>query len=73
MALVAQRPLRDREHGRRTVVVGVLDLGGRAHIDIAAQLESETAVFRLADPGSPTLVQDLGDISTLYVLMPMRV
>ena len=31
------------------------------------------AVFRLADPGSPTMVRDSGDDSALYVLMPMRV
>jgi len=29
--------------------------------------------FRLADPGSPTMVQDSDDDSALYVLMPMRV
>lgn len=52
-----------------------LEIGfnSRYLLDIAAQLESDTAVFRLADPGSPTLIQDLGDASTLYVLMPMRV
>src|SRR4029078_13446457 len=27
-------------------------------LDIAAQIEGEVAVLRLADPGSPTLVQD---------------
>ena len=52
-----------------------LEIGfnSRYLLDIAAQLESDTAVFWLADPGSPTLVRDLGDTSTLYVLMPMRV
>jgi len=29
-------------------------------------------VFRLADPGSPTLIQDAGDADAIYVLMPMR-
>ncbi|HEX9905745.1 MAG TPA: DNA polymerase III subunit beta [Propylenella sp.] len=42
-------------------------------LDIAGQLTSGEAVFRLADPGSPTLIQDAGDADTLYVLMPMRV
>jgi len=42
-------------------------------LDITAQLESDTALFRLADPGSPTLVQDRDGASALYVLMPMRV
>ena len=39
----------------------------------AAQIEGETAVLRLADPGSPTLVQDKDSKGALYVLMPMRV
>ena len=39
----------------------------------AGQLESETAQFQLADPGSPTMVKDDSDEGALYVLMPMRV
>ena len=52
-----------------------LDIGfnSRYLLDIASQLETDTAIFRLADPGSPTLIQDLGSESALYVLMPMRV
>jgi len=52
-----------------------LDIGfnSRYLLDIASQLETDTAVFRLADPGSPTLIQDLGSQTALYVLMPMRV
>jgi DNA polymerase-3 subunit beta len=42
-------------------------------LDIAGQLTSEEALFRLADPGSPTLIQDSGEADALYVLMPMRV
>ncbi len=42
-------------------------------LDIAGQLTTEEALFRLADPGSPTLIQDSGDADALYVLMPMRV
>ena len=42
-------------------------------IDIAAQIESEAAVLKLADPGSPTLIQDKEPRGALYVLMPMRV
>jgi DNA polymerase-3 subunit beta len=42
-------------------------------LDIAGQLESDTARFRLADPGSATVVRDGGDETALYVLMPMRV
>ena len=41
--------------------------------DIAAQIESEVALLKLADPGSPTLIQDKESKGSLYVLMPMRV
>jgi len=52
-----------------------LEIGFNARylLDIAAQLEGETALFRLADPGSPTLIQDREGAPALYVLMPMRV
>ncbi len=42
-------------------------------LDISAQLKSGSAVFKLADPGSPTLIQDDEDANALFVLMPMRV
>ena len=52
-----------------------LEIGFNARylLDIAGQLESDHAVFKLADPGSPTMVRDGGDEHALYVLMPMRV
>jgi DNA polymerase-3 subunit beta len=52
-----------------------LDIGfnSRYLLDIAAQIEGDVATLKLADPGSPTLVQDKDDKSALYVLMPMRV
>jgi DNA polymerase III subunit beta len=52
-----------------------LDIGfnSRYLLDIAAQIESEAAVLKLADPGSPTLIQDKDARGALYVLMPMRV
>jgi DNA polymerase-3 subunit beta len=52
-----------------------LDIGFNARylLDIAQQLEGDTALFKLADPGSPTLIQDREGASALYVLMPMRV
>jgi DNA polymerase-3 subunit beta len=52
-----------------------LDIGfnSRYLLDIASQIESETAVLKLADPGSPTLIQDKDGGRALYVLMPMRV
>jgi DNA polymerase-3 subunit beta len=52
-----------------------LDIGfnSRYLLDIAAQIEGDTAVLKLADPGSPTLIQDKEAKGALYVLMPMRV
>lgn len=52
-----------------------LDIGFNARylLDIAAQIEGEVAVLKLADPGSPTLIQDKESKGALYVLMPMRV
>ena len=52
-----------------------LDIGfnSRYLLDIAAQIEGEAAVLKLADPGSPTLIQDKDSKNALYVLMPMRV
>lgn len=42
-------------------------------LDITSQLDSDTALFKLADSGSPTLVQNQDGSAALYVLMPMRV
>ena len=52
-----------------------IDIGfnSRYLLDVAGQLETDTAEFRFADPGSPTLILDDGDSDALYVLMPMRV
>jgi DNA polymerase-3 subunit beta len=55
-----------------------LDIGfnSRYLLDIAAQLDGDVVVLKLADPGSPTLIQDKDAKDAkgaLYVLMPMRV
>jgi DNA polymerase III subunit beta len=52
-----------------------IDIGFNARylLDIVGQLSSDTALIRLADPGSPTLIQDREDAPALYVLMPLRV
>jgi DNA polymerase-3 subunit beta len=54
---------------------GPLDIGFNARylLDITGQLDGDTAMFKLADPASPTLIQDREGASALYVLMPMRV
>jgi len=43
-------------------------LNSKYLLDIAGQLTSSEAVFRLADPGSPTLIQDAGTADAIYVL-----
>jgi DNA polymerase-3 subunit beta len=50
-----------------------IGFNSRYLLDVAGQLETETAEFRFADPGSPTLILDDGAADALYVLMPMRV
>ena len=52
-----------------------IDIGFNARylLDITSQLDSDTALFKLADPGSPTVIQDRDGAAALYVLMPMRV
>jgi DNA polymerase-3 subunit beta len=52
-----------------------LDIGfnGRYLMDILQQIEGEKARLKLADPGSPTLLEDAEGAGALYVLMPMRV
>jgi DNA polymerase-3 subunit beta len=54
---------------------GKLEIGFNARylLDISGQLESDTMLFMLADPGSPTMVRDGDNDRALYVLMPMRV
>lgn len=52
-----------------------LEIGfnSRYLLEITGQLRGDTACFRLADAGAPTLIQDKGAEDALYVLMPMRV
>lgn len=50
-----------------------IGFNSRYLLDIAQQIEGDTARFDLSDPGSPMIVRDADDESALYVLMPMRV
>ena len=50
-----------------------IGFNSRYLLDIAQQIEGDTARFVMADPGSPMIVRDASDESALYVLMPMRV
>jgi DNA polymerase III subunit beta len=58
------------EYGADPIDIG---FNSRYLLDIADQLEGEVALLKLADPGSPTLIQDKDAKGALYVLMPMRV
>jgi len=42
-------------------------------LDITSQIEGDGCRLTLADAASPTIIQDTGDASALYVLMPLRV
>ncbi len=42
-------------------------------LDITSQITGEGCRLTLADPASPTIIQDNDDPSALYVLMPLRV
>lgn len=52
-----------------------LEIGFNARylLDITGQIEGKDVRFLLSDAGSPTIVEDVDDKRTLYVLMPMRV
>jgi DNA polymerase-3 subunit beta len=50
-----------------------IGFNSRYLLDITTQLSSDTTIFRLADPGSPTLIEDEGMADALFVIMPMRV
>lgn len=54
---------------------GPLEIGFNAKylLDVAGQIEGESAEFLLADPSSPALILDRGDADSRYVLMPLRV
>ncbi len=52
-----------------------LEIGfnSRYLLDIAGQISGEAILFSFADAGSPTIVRDQDEDTSLYVLMPMRV
>jgi DNA polymerase III subunit beta len=54
---------------------GTMEIGFNARylLDIAQQIEGDTAELSLADAAAPTIIRDKADASALYVLMPMRV
>jgi len=77
MVLTVNNP----DSGSATDEIGVgyeaqpLEIGFNAKylLDIAGQMTGSEAVFKFADAGSPTVIEDAGSRDALYVLMPMRV
>lgn len=57
-------------YGSSPIEIG---FNSRYLLDIALQIEGESAQFAMADSASPTVVRDGADPSAIYVLMPMRV
>jgi DNA polymerase III subunit beta len=58
------------EYSQDAIEIG---FNARYLLDIAQQIEGDTAQFSMADAASPTIIRDIDDRSALYVLMPMRV
>ena len=50
-----------------------IGFNARYLMDITSQIEGDGCRLTLADSASPTIIQDTGDASSLYVLMPLRV
>ena len=50
-----------------------IGFNARYLLDITQQIEGDGCRLSLADSASPTIIQDAGDASALYVLMPLRV
>jgi DNA polymerase-3 subunit beta len=77
LELIASSP----EHGTASEELEVeyqgeaMEIGfnSRYLLDITQHIEGEHVRFVMADGASPTIMQQVGDSSALYVLMPMRV
>lgn len=52
-----------------------LEIGfnSRYLLDITSQIEGDGCRIALADSSSPTIIEDIADSSSLYVIMPLRV
>ncbi len=57
-------------NGNDNIEIG---FNARYLLDITGQIEGEGCRLTLADAASPTIIQDTSDLSSLYVLMPLRV
>jgi len=50
-----------------------ISFNSRYLTDIASQIENESIVIYLKDPGSPVLIRDFSDKNSFHVVMPMKI
>ena len=50
-----------------------ISFNSRYLTDIASQIENESIVIGLKDPGSPVLIRDVLDKNSFHVVMPMKI
>jgi DNA polymerase-3 subunit beta len=50
-----------------------ISFNSRYLMDIASQIENESIVINLKDPGSPVLIKDFSDKNSFHVVMPMKI
>ena len=50
-----------------------ISFNSRYLIDIASQIENDSIIINLKDPGSPVLIKDLSDPNSFHVVMPMKI
>tara|TARA_Y100000590_G_scaffold7004_1_gene8990 strand:+ start:12108 stop:13223 length:1116 start_codon:yes stop_codon:yes gene_type:complete len=50
-----------------------ISFNSRYLIDISSQIENESVILYLKDPGAPVLIKDISDKNTFHVVMPMKI
>jgi DNA polymerase III subunit beta len=50
-----------------------VSFNSRYLVDIASQIENDSIIIALKDPGSPALIRDLSDKNSFHVVMPMKI
>ena len=50
-----------------------ISFNSRYLIDISSQIENDSIIIKLNDPGSPVLIRDLSDSNSFHVVMPMKI
>ena len=50
-----------------------ISFNSRYLIDVTSQIEDDSIIINLKDPGSPVLIKDLSDQNSFHVIMPMKI